>query len=335
MIRVGIIGIGFGQHVLLPAFRTVDTIEVCAIAATSFERAKKVAELHHVPRAYGSWQCLVNDPDIDALAIAVPPLVQQDIITAALHVNKHLFCEKPLGLSLHTTEKFVIDAKRKKLANMVDFEFCIIPAWRMAKKILQNNEIGNLKSGLLNWQTETYTNRMKINNWKTNQAEGGGALFNFASHVFYNLEWLCGPACEIFMTGDNQAIHGMMKFINGFILSFCVGTASYCGAGQRVEIYGEQGSLQLINSTADIVNGFSLSVSIRNGKNMTESLISIDQKRDGRISTVSVLAESFADWILTGTPKEPSFAHGHRVNVLIQACQTSCNTRQWVDVLAH
>lgn len=90
MIKVGIIGVGFGQHVLLPAFRMVDSIEVVGFAAASLEHAKQVCERHQVARAYASWQDMIHDPKIDALAIAVPPLAQQEIIAAALQMNKHL-----------------------------------------------------------------------------------------------------------------------------------------------------------------------------------------------------------------------------------------------------
>ena len=116
-IRVGIIGAGFGQHVLLPAFRSIDHVVVRGIATTSLQRSQTMADQYHLPKAYVSWQAMLDDPDIDALVIAVPPAVQQIIIREALQRNKHLFCEKPLGVSAEVTQAFASEAAHKKLAN--------------------------------------------------------------------------------------------------------------------------------------------------------------------------------------------------------------------------
>lgn len=329
MIKLGIIGVEFGQRVLLPAFRTVDSIEVVGFAATSLENAQKACKRHQVARAYASWHDMIHDSSIDALAIAVPPLVQEAIVLEALKMNKHLFCEKPLGISLSATEFFFKEAEKRKLANMVDFEFHTIPVWQTAKNFLKSGALGNLHTGILNWQLETDANRLKLNNWKTKSIEGGGVLFNFASHIFYNLEWLFGSIHSVFMAGTDKAIHGIIKFKNDRIITYCIGTASQQGSGQQIEIYGEAGSLKLINHNRDIVNGFKLFI----GKNGQETLTHYpEQGEDGRVFAVSRLAERFAKWILTKQSQEPSFLQGHRVNTLLHACLQSQKTQCLVNV---
>lgn len=329
MIRLGIIGIEFGQRVLLPAFRTIDSIEVVGFAATSLEHAQKACEHNQIARAYASWHDMIHDSSINALAIAVPPMVQEEIVSAALQMDKHLFCEKPLGISLSKTEYFFKKAERRKLANMVDFEFHVIAVWKTVQDILKSGELGDLHTGILNWQLETYANRLQLNNWKTKSSEGGGVLFNFASHVFYNLEWLCGPIHSVFMAGTDKAIHGVINFIHGLTMTYCVGTASQQGSGQQIEIYGETGSVKLINNTRDVINGFKLLV-WKNGQEKITRCPS--QGDDGRIFAVSMLAKRFANWILTGQPEEPSFFHGHRVNILLHACLKSQKTKRFVIV---
>lgn len=333
--RIGIIGIGFGQHVLLPAFRLVEGVEVYGIAATTLERAQKVATEHGIPRAYCSWQEMVDDPSVDAIAIAVPPKLQEDIIEAALFHNKHLFCEKPLALSSKRAQQFMQEARRRNLVNMVDFEFCGVPAFCNAKQALEKNTLGKTKLGVLNWQTETYVNRMKLDHWKKTPSEGGGALFNFASHVFYNLEWLCGAISEVLMTVDDQAIHGIVKFQDGLVFSVCIGTSSKNGSGQRIEVYGDKGSLQLVNNTTDVINGFMLTMTKNDGAVITETFQNqptSESNGDGRVAPVSVLAKRFAHWIISGNAKEPSFSDGYRVNLLLQACLTSHQNKKWVII---
>ena len=72
-IGIGVIGISFGQHVHVPAFRSDPRCEVRAICATTLDRAKEVAERFNIPDAYGDAHQLIADPGIDAVAIAVPP----------------------------------------------------------------------------------------------------------------------------------------------------------------------------------------------------------------------------------------------------------------------
>ncbi len=337
-LRIGIIGIGFGQHVLLPAFRSVAGVEICAIAATSLERAKKVARLHNIPRAYASWQEIIKDSELDALAIAVPPKIQQEIIAMALHHNKHLFCEKPLGLSPEQTKDFALEAERRNLAHMVDFEFCAIPAWQAAHHFISSGALGSLQSGMVNWQTETYAHRMKLDHWKIHAQEGGGVLLQFVSHVLHNLEWLCGPIAEIFMacipsSQIDNIVHGVLKFENNLMISICVGSASYCGSGYRVEIYGEYGSFRLMNETTDFSKDFDFVAFERTGKIFSpEKTAFLPSSGDSRIAAVSILASRFVHWIKTGECQEPSFHHGHRVDLLIYACQSSHQNQCWVSL---
>ena len=336
-VRVGIIGIGFGQHVLLPAFRLIKGIEVYGIGASSFERAKKVAHLHHIPKAYHSWQSMFADPDLDALAIAVPPGVQQDIVAAALLQNKHLFCEKPLGLCPSQTKQFALEADRRNLAHMIDFEFCAVPSWRASKNLIESGSLGKLKLGILNWQVETYIHRMRIDHWKVHPEKGGGVLLQFVSHVLFNLEWLCGPMEEIFMlrlptSQIDTAVHGTIRFQSGLVFNMSVGNASYGGSGHWIEIYGEQGSFQLKNQAPDSVVGFDFIPRLKDKHSPTHIPSLAEVTGDDRIAAVTVLAERFVHWIQTGEKQQPSFHQGHRVNLLIQACQFSHERRSWVAV---
>ena len=99
-LRIGVIGIGFGQKVLVPAFAAEPHCTVAGICASDFQRARRVADRLDLPKAYGNWEQLIADPDIDVVAIAVPPSLQPAIAAAALAKGKHVFCEKPMASSL-------------------------------------------------------------------------------------------------------------------------------------------------------------------------------------------------------------------------------------------
>jgi len=197
-VQIGIIGIGFGQQVHVPAFRRDPRCEVIAIAATSDDRARRVASLLGVPSAYGSWQELIADKRIQAVAIATSPAVQYDIAFAALRAGKSVFCEKPLAASLDAARTLAEVAKDSGKVHMVDFEFPEIDEWKLTKTLLEEGKIGPLRHVSIYWDVETYSNRAKLISWKNASEQGGGALNAFVSHVFYYCEWFFGRVGRVF-----------------------------------------------------------------------------------------------------------------------------------------
>ena len=268
-LRIGVIGIGFGQKVLVPAFAAEPHCTVAGICASDFQRARRVADRLDLPKAYGNWEQLIADPDIDVVAIAVPPSLQPAIAAAALAKGKHVFCEKPMASSLQGASQMLGAARSSARAHVVDFEFPEIPAWRHAKTILDSGTLGRLSHVAVSWQVETYASRMGIRSWKTDGKTGGGTLNSFVSHSFYYLEWLIGPICRLgahlstpgaasaTAPGDTLAVL-WLEHQNGVPSSLCVSSSAFLGTGHRVEIYGQQGSILLDNPSRDYVNGFSL-----------------------------------------------------------------------------
>src|ERR1035438_1462442 len=76
-VTIGIVGAGFGQQVHAPAFKSLPGCELGAICASHLERARKAAQTLGIPKATDDWRELVADPDIHALALAVPPSLQE------------------------------------------------------------------------------------------------------------------------------------------------------------------------------------------------------------------------------------------------------------------
>ncbi len=340
-IRVGVVGVGFGQAVHVPAFRMDTRCEVTAICASSLERANEVADRLAIGKAFGNWREMVRSPDIDAVSIAAPPSIQADIALAALSARKAVFCEKPLAASKHTALEMVMNAERSGLPNMVDFEFAEIEEWRKAKTILDSGGIGALRHLAVSWNVETYTNRMGLESWKTRPEEGGGTLNAFVSHVFYYVERFAGPITRLCAglfrapgdqrTGDTfDAVS--LELESGIGASISVSTHAFLGNGHRIELYGDEGTLVLENSTPDYVKGFRLLHGTRaTGRfdEVSSSGLSGTAKSDGRIEAVARLVGRFLDWIETGVPATPRFHDGLRVQGLLEAARRSHESGCW------
>src|SRR4051812_46285427 len=146
-IGIGVIGIGFGQYVHVPAFRTDPRCEVRAICASSLERAQTAAQKLNIDKAYGDAQQLIEDASIDAVSIAVPPYLQPALIEAAARAGKHIFCEKPLGISSDEIIPAVNAVRQANVRSAVNFIFPENLAWQKAKQLIPN--VGTIRQVVL------------------------------------------------------------------------------------------------------------------------------------------------------------------------------------------
>lgn len=334
LIRLGIVGSHYGCTVLLPAFRGAGGFDVTALAGADAARTAQRARENAIPRTAG-WPDLVADAGIDAIAIAVPPKLQPEIAMRALEHGKAVFAEKPLAADLAAAQWLARQAASRPLL-MIDFEFPELAAWQRAKEMLDAGAIGALRHVNVSWMLENYATRMRLKNWKTIAAEGGGVIGNLVSHCFYYLEWFAGPlaALSARVTGlpgetepseSTAAISG--AFASGASLSLVMSAAAWLGSGHRIEFYGEDGTLVLANPTTDYMRGFEL----WHGRRPAEALARVDVARDAaddpaadaRIAPVRRLAARFREAVETGARPVPGLREALRVQALIDAARRS------------
>ena len=345
MIRLGIVGINYGRLVHLPAFRADPRCEVVAVAGSNAERATEAAKAAGVPKGYGNWRDLVEDKDVQAIAIATMPSLQAEIAIAALKAGKPVFAEKPMASTLADARAMLQAASASGLPTGIDFNFTEIMVWHRAKAILDAGAIGRLRHIAVHWHVENYAIQMRMRNWKTVRDDGGGVLGNFISHCFHYLEWFAGPigglqARVSGLPGDadlETTVAMALQFQSGAACSLSMSCASFRGTGHHIEFFGEDGTLILHNPTADYMRGFELTYAKRPGA-MERIPVNdpVDAPHpDGRIAPVSRLAAKFFDAIEGGKRTAPGFAEAYRVQRLIDAAQRSHRQGQWIDFAAE
>ena len=102
---MGVVGMGFGAGVHLPALATTDSIIVTGLADAGSGRAQAAAAKHAPEaRVFNNGLDLAGWSGIDAVSIAVPPRQQGAIVRAAIDAGKHIICEKPFGAGLRSEE---------------------------------------------------------------------------------------------------------------------------------------------------------------------------------------------------------------------------------------
>jgi predicted dehydrogenase len=227
---------------------------------------------------------------------------------------------------------------------MVDYEFAALPAWQHAEMMFANGVIGPLRHAVVTWQVENESTRRRLKNWKTNGADGGGALGNFVSHSMHTLEWLCGRIVRLNaqlsgLPGDpgmETTVAASFVFHTGATCSYAMSCASYLGSGHRLELYGEDGTLVLANTTTDYMRGFTLHYARRPGTALEPVDIwtdPYDRFPDGRIAPVARLAERFLNAVEGRGLAYPGIVEGYRAQVLLDAMRRSHAERRWIDNL--
>ena len=106
-VRWGVVGTAkIAVEKVIPATQLAPSCEVVAIASRSQERADAVASALNIPKAYGAYEHLLADPDVDAIYIPLPNHLHVPFSIQALQSGKHVLCEKPIGLSSAEGQRF-------------------------------------------------------------------------------------------------------------------------------------------------------------------------------------------------------------------------------------
>lgn len=144
-IKWGILGTGWIAHKFTTALQTVENSEIYAVGSRTIESAQKFAAEFNVPRAYGTYEELVSDPDIDVIYIGTPHNMHVENTLLALNNNKNVLCEKPLGVNLKEATALIEKAKEKNLFLMEALWSRFLPNIIKTKELIDSGEIGEVK----------------------------------------------------------------------------------------------------------------------------------------------------------------------------------------------
>ena len=144
MIKIGIIGYGYWGPNLVRNFSECGTAEVRAVSDLRPERLKPVAARYPAIQTTANYRDLLDNPGIDAVAIATPVSTHFDLAQQALKAGKHVLVEKPFTATADQARILIEEADRRKLTLMVDHTFLFTPAVRKIKELVQSGDLGRL-----------------------------------------------------------------------------------------------------------------------------------------------------------------------------------------------
>ncbi|WP_055107157.1 Gfo/Idh/MocA family protein [Paenibacillus ihumii] len=150
-LRVGMIGYKFMGKAHSNAYRTLPMFfpealrpEMTALCGRNKEAVSEAAARLGWSDVVTDWKELIARDDIDLIDINAPSDAHKEIALAAAKAGKHIFCEKPLALTLSDAREMLQAAEDAKVAHMVGFNYRFSPAVKLAKKLVESGRLGKI-----------------------------------------------------------------------------------------------------------------------------------------------------------------------------------------------
>jgi len=180
---MGIVGAGFvGPH-HIDAVRRLGFVDIVAVAGSNDESGKRKAEQLGARKGYGSYEALINDPDVSVVHVATPNHLHYPVISAALAKGKHVVSDKPLAATAAESRKLVDEAKRAKVIAAVTFNYRGNPLVQQARHAIAKGDIGK-PTFLHGYYLQDWLIKDTDYSWRLDPAKGGAssALGDIGSH---------------------------------------------------------------------------------------------------------------------------------------------------------
>ncbi|KAJ6581833.1 hypothetical protein B0H19DRAFT_518190 [Mycena capillaripes] len=163
---------------------------VSAVAARSKDRAAAFAKKHGIAKVYGSYQELIDDPEIDAIYNPLPNGLHFEWTMKALAAGKHVLLEKPAANTAEETRKMFELAESKGLVLLEAFHYRFHPVAHRVKAIIESGELGAVKS--THTTLTLFSGYMKANDIRFDYALGGGALMDMGCYTISSMRYFAG-----------------------------------------------------------------------------------------------------------------------------------------------
>jgi predicted dehydrogenase len=238
-IKWGIIGCGdVTEKKSGPAFNKVADSELVAVMRRDAAKAEDYARRHNVPKWYSSAEDLINDPEVNAVYIATPPLQHEEYALQAMAAGKPVYIEKPITLSAASAKRILQASEQYQQKASVAHYRRQQPVFLKLKALLAEKIIGDVRFVNLQMLQPPKSNLIANSeeNWRVNPAISGGGLFHdLAPHQLDLMIYFFGAVKEASGLALNQAglyeaddlVTGTILFENNVVFSgtWCFTTA--------------------------------------------------------------------------------------------------------------
>jgi len=236
-----------GTEHVIPAMINSAYCDIQAIASRNIAAAEKVAERFTIPKAYGSYEALLEDDEIEAVYIPLPNHLHVPWTIKALEAGKHVLVEKPIALSSEEAMKLMNESlKYPELKVMEAFMYRHHPQWVKVKELVDNKIIGELRTiqssfSFFEDDPECIVNKKEY---------GGGSLMDIGCYPISISRFLFNEEPKNVQAKIEYHPEFKTDTLATVILEFENGTSSFFSStlipdNQQVEIFGTKGRIEI------------------------------------------------------------------------------------------
>ena len=327
-VRWGVLGASrFALGVSLPGMKRGPLTSLWALASRDLANAEAAAAALGIPRAYGSYEALLADPEIEAIYNPLPNHLHVEWTARAARAGKHVLCEKPISLAAEEAETLV--RVQRETGKIIAEAFMIRshPQWRQARAWVESGRIGDL----VGVQTAfSYFNR-DATNIRNQKPLGGGALYDIGCYAVNTSRYLFGrePRRAIAFIerdpgfGTDRLTSGLLDFGPGHLTFSC---STQAVRHQRVNAFGTTGRIEIeIPFNAPATQPCKIFLddgSTASGSSAQVTLLPV-------VDQYSLQSEAFSRAVRTGGPVDNSIEDAVANMRVIDALFRSAESGRW------
>ncbi len=347
-LRIAVAGVGsFTQRVLIPGLIACPDAVLVAVFGPTREKTEKIAAERGIPRAFSAYDQMLDETKPDAVVIATPNDVHCSMALAAIERGLHVFCEKPLGLTVEEAERMAGAARAAGVRTAVNFTYRSTNPMRHVHRLIQEGRVGTPYHFLISFWQSIKTDPAVPLAYRMLRERGGGALLDVGVHMCDLVRWYFGDIEAV--TGGTFIAIPERPTENGgrgrvtaddtatFVLRLTSGALGAVQVGQvasgrqnyrRVELFGSAGAIFM---EEDRSHGPEVRVASRGEVGfaldpLPEDLnVSFDDFPRFHMSrAVAALRGERDDW--------PTFEDGLKAQRVVNAVDEAQRTGRWVTV---
>jgi predicted dehydrogenase len=246
-LRFGILSTANINQAVLEGARESDRVDVIAVASRDQARAEAYARRHGIERAYGTYEALLADDDLEAVYISLPNSLHVEWSVRALEAGRHVLCEKPLGRLTTEVERAFDAAERAGRLLSEAFMWRHNPQTARLLDVVGAGTIGTLRQIRAAFSFALHDEQ----NVRMRAEVDGGALMDVGCYCVSGSRLLAGEPESVFgtqvvgRTGVDVRFTGLLRFPGGVAAEF------HCGFDlpdeSRLEAIGSEGSVLLLD----------------------------------------------------------------------------------------
>lgn len=283
-----------GKRATIPGIQESDRNKVIAVASRSLEKAKVFAKELDIHEAYGSYEELLSNPEIDAVYIPLPNHLHKEWTIKAAKAGKHILCEKPIALDEEEAAEMVAECDKEGVVLFEAFMFRHQKRFTDIKKRILDGDIGDIR-GI--HAVFTYDASGDTSDIRFTKEWAGGSIFDVGCYPISAARFILeeepvAVTTNAFFSPEHGDVDmfasGLMEFSNGVSLTFDCGM--WADGRNKIEILGTDGRILL---DAGFLGDQSYEV-IKGGQ--------VEKIEDDNINSYKLQVDRFAETVLDGKP---------------------------------